>query len=240
MFLLYGFVRVADNYVDQVPQDAIGFEAFESRYRRAMRGTLTDDAIVDEFVDLSRRRQFDPDWTDAFLRSMRMDLEKPVRTTLSETLEYVYGSAEVIGLFMARIMNLDRAAERPACLLGRAMQFINFIRDIEEDNELGRVYLPISESSLPNLRRSTAESDPDAFRAFVTAQLERYSVWQTEAEQGYPLIPRRLRIPIKTAGDMYNWTGRVIARDPFVVFQRKVKPSRPRILARGILNSFIS
>ncbi len=237
VYVLYAFARTADDYVDRVPQDHIGFEEFVSRYRRAVRGTLTGDDIVDSYVELSRRCSFDPDWTEAFLRSMRMDLEKPVHATLPETLEYVYGSAEVIGLFMARIMGLERRADRPACMLGRAMQFMNFIRDIQEDNGLGRVYLPISESTLPDLNRKNAEAQPQEFSRFISEQLRRYREWQTEAEAAYNLIPRKLRVPIKTAGDMYNWTGTVIARDPFVVYRRKVKPRRARIIASGIFNS---
>ena len=239
VYILYGFVRIADNFVDRIPQDPIGFEEFVSRYRRALRGTLTGDEIVDSFVDLARRYSFDPDWTDAFLRSMRMDLEKKIHATLPETLEYVYGSAEVIGLFMVRIMGLDGNAERSACMLGRAMQFINFIRDVQEDNDLGRIYLPIAESGLTDLHQTTAVKHPEEFRSFIDAQLQRYREWQTEAEAGYELIPRRYRIPIKTAGDMYNWTGRVIARDPYVVYRRKVKPHRHRILATGLLNALM-
>lgn len=237
VFVLYGFVRVADNYVDSIPQNRRGFEEFVSRYRRSARGEKTGDPIVDSYVELAERRSFDPDWTEAFLHSMRMDLEKRVHATLPETLQYVYGSAEVIGLFMARIMELDPAADRAACMLGRAMQFINFIRDIREDNELGRTYLPISESSLPDLSEESARRDPVEFERFVRLQLDRYRAWQEDAEAGYGLIPRRYRVPIKTAGDMYNWTGRVIARNPRIVFHRKVKPARFRILGAGVKNS---
>jgi 15-cis-phytoene synthase len=237
VYILYGFVRVADNLVDQVPQDRIGFEDFVTRYRRALRGETTGDIIIDSFVELARRRSFDPDWAEAFLRSMRMDLDKHVHASLRETLEYVYGSAEVIGLFMSRIMELSPRAERHACLLGRAMQFINFIRDIDEDNRLGRIYLPISETPLPDLARSTVTAREELYRTFIEVQLDRYRKWQAEAEEGYYLIPRRYRIPIKTAGDMYNWTARKIADDPMIVFDRKVKPSRGRIVFTGLMNA---
>lgn len=237
VYILYGFVRVADNFVDSVPQDVSGFESFVTRYRRAVRGAVTGDEIIDSFVELAKRRAFDQDWTEAFLRSMRMDIEKSVHATLAESLEYIYGSAEVIGLFMARIMELSSAAERSACMLGRAMQFINFIRDIDEDNRLGRIYLPISESSLADLSRREADANPREFHRFIGTQLERYMEWQGEAEAGYSLIPRRYRIPIKTAGDMYKWTGEQIRQDPFVVYQRQVKPARARIVFSGLFNA---
>lgn len=237
VFLLYGFVRTADNYVDAVPQDDLGFERMVRRYYEALAGTPASDPIIDGFVDLSQRYEFDERWTEAFLKSMRMDLYKPVHATLEESVEYMYGSAEVIGLFMGRIMGLSYEASDAARLLGRAMQYINFIRDIAEDNTFGRIYLPISETSLPDLSRKQAEAHPDEFRRFIHAQLERYLHWQSQAESGYELIPRRYRIPIKTAGDMYKWTGKVIDQDPFVVFRRKVKPRRSRILFSGLLNA---
>lgn len=236
VYILYGFVRVADNFVDSVPQDPDGFARFELAYRHALAGTPANDPIIDPYVELCRTAHFDPTWTDAFLDSMRMDLHKNVHATLPESLEYIYGSAEVIGLFMARILELSEEAMHAARMLGRAMQFINFIRDIAEDNTLGRIYLPISETELEDLSEETARRHPDQFVDFIRAQLQRYMEWQEEAEAGYHHIPRRYRIPIKTAGDMYKWTGQRIAADPFVVFERKVKPHRARIVSTGILN----
>lgn len=236
VYVLYGFVRTADDFVDAVPQDGDGFRAFVERYRAARGGARTGDTIIDSYAELERRRAFDPAWTDAFLHSMALDLEKSVHATLPETLEYVYGSAEVIGLFMARIMDLPDEAMHSAQMLGRAMQFINFIRDIAEDVTLGRIYLPISESTLTALDEESVSRDPDEFRRFLRVQVERYRQWQLEAEQGYRHIPRRLRVPIKTAADMYLWTGSRIERDPFIVYRKKVKPARARIVLRGLLN----
>ncbi|MFW5686104.1 MAG: phytoene/squalene synthase family protein [Spirochaetota bacterium] len=240
VFILYGFVRIADDFVDAVPQRPDDFHAFVSAYRRALEGDPANDVIIDSFVDLARRKEFDPAWTEAFLHSMELDLEKNVHATLDETLEYVYGSAEVIGLYMSRLMDLSTEADEAACMLGRAMQFINFIRDIDEDNGLGRIYLPISESTLADLREETARAHPQEFVRFLTAQLDRYRSWQRVAETGYRYIPRRYRVPIMTAADMYNWTAATIEADPFVVFRRKVKPSRPRIVSRIVRNSFAS
>ena len=236
VFVLYGFVRVADNYVDQTPQDGEGFYQFCEAYRKALSGTPSGRVIIDSFVELSRRHNFPGSWTEAFLHSMELDLVKPHHPTLKESLEYIYGSAEVIGLFMAKLMDLDKDSYSAAQLLGRAMQYINFIRDIAEDNQLGRVYLPISETTLPDLSESSARANPEEFRRFLEAQLRRYREWQTEAEEGYRYIPKRYLVPIKTAGDMYDWTASVIAEDPFVVYSRKVKPRRARILAQVVRN----
>ncbi len=230
VFALYGFVRVADNFVDSTPQDASGFHAFRDAYRQALDGQPAHDEIIDPFVELSRRCGFAPEWTEAFLDSMEMDLSKTIYRRLEETLEYIYGSAEVIGLYMARILELPAMAFDAAMMQGRAMQFINFIRDVAEDNRLGRTYLPLDDTTLPELSEDAARADTAEFSRFMRAQLDRYEEWQGFAEGGYSFMPKRILVPVKTASDMYNWTGRVIREDPMIVFSRKVKPSRPRIL----------
>lgn len=237
--ILYGFVRVADNFVDAVPQDGAGFEAFVAAYRAALAGRPARNPVIDDYVALAARRGFDPAWTEAFLSAMEADLTKKVYADYDELLGYVYGSAEVIGLFMARILGLPAEAEPYARLLGRAMQIINFIRDVDEDRRLGRRYLPTAGSAfgadwIPN--EADARAKPEAWRAFMRGHLERYRAWQGEAVKGYRYISRRSRAAIKTAGDMYDWTGSVIAADPLVVFGRKVKPSKGRIVRRALWN----
>ena len=244
VFALYGFVRVADNFVDAVPQEAEAFRRFAARYRAARGGAPAGEAIIDDFVALEGALGFDPGWTEAFLSSMEADLTKRFYRTEAETLEYVYGSAEVIGLFMAKIMRLPEAAWGAAQRLGRAMQFINFIRDVAEDAEMGRRYLPleregrrlldVADDWLPT--REWARANPEKWTAYFRGHLERYGEWQAEAEAGYGFIPRRARVAVRTAGDMYNWTARRIAADPFVVFERKVKPKRWRILWQALWN----
>ena len=245
VFALYGFVRTADNFVDAVPQQAEAFARFAARYRAARDGTPAGDPLIDDFVALQRRRGFDPDWTEAFLGSMAADLTRRFYRTEAETLEYVYGSAEVIGLFMARIMRLPEEALPAARMLGRAMQFINFIRDVAEDTELGRRYLPLERGGAPLLEGVAgnwrpdycwARANPAKWQAYVQAHLARYAVWQAEAEAGYHFMPRRARLAVRTAGDMYNWTARQIQRDPFVVFARKVKPKKARIVLQALWN----
>jgi 15-cis-phytoene synthase len=244
VFALYGFVRVADNLVDAVPQDAEGFAQFVGRYRAALEGTAAGDPIIDDFVELSNRLGFEREWTDAFLKSMEADLGKRIYATEEETLEYVYGSAEVIGLFMAKIMRLPAAASGAARRLGRAMQYINFIRDVAEDAAMGRRYLPLERDGrrlldvggdwLPD--EAWAREHPAAWTGYLRGHLERYGEWQAEAEAGYGYIPRRPRMAVRTAGDMYTWTARRLAADPFATFGRKVKPKRWRIVLQAVWN----
>ncbi len=235
--VLYGFVRVADNFVDAVPQDAQGFADFCDRYRLALEGRPSGDPIIDDYVDLSLRKRFERAWTDAFLGAMRADLSRQSYDSVDEVLGYIYGSAEVIGLFMARIMDLPEVTLPYAQMLGRAMQYINFIRDIDEDLQLGRRYLPLGPAGVRVLDQDYAAAHPGEFRRFIGYHLSLYKGWQDEAEKGLAMIPRRYRIPIRTASDMYRWTARRIENDPWIVFRRKVKPAKSRIVLRALGNA---
>jgi phytoene synthase len=240
VFILYSFLRKADDYVDAIPQDADGFYAFKERYLEAREGVTTGDVVVDSFAQLAQIRDFDEKWTQAFLNSMEMDVTQTEYRNMDELLTYLYGSSEVVGLFMAKIMGLSLKAYPAARHLGRAMQYINFIRDIDEDLDLGRVYFPqedLKRYGLDSLQEEEARNNPEGFKSFVHKQLDTYMDWQAKAEAGFKYIPYRYLIPVKTASDLYKWTGHQIRRDPLVVYQRKVKPSLPKIVSNVFTNS---
>jgi len=234
VFALYAFVRTADDLVDSVPQKKDEFYDFCNRWDRSLSGEPTGDPVIDRFSELSERKKFSDTWTAAFLSSMESDLYISEYESMAELDRYLYGSAEVIGLFMARILDLPDQAFPEARSLGRAMQFVNFIRDIEEDLSFGRTYMPqedLRQFGVPSLSYESSYRHPDQFVGFIRFEIERYRKWQEAAEVGYSAIPYRYLIPVRTASDMYNWTAGRIYRDPFVIYQRKVKPSIQRIIA---------
>jgi phytoene synthase len=239
VFTLYGFVRKADNYVDSIPQDVQGFYDFKKTYYRARAGTSTDDIVIDSFIELEKRKAFNPHWVDAFLASMEMDIIKQTYHTLDQTLQYIYGSAEVIGLMMAKIMNLPEESYFYARSLGKAMQYINFIRDIAEDIQLGRIYLPsddLKKYGLLCLDYDYTKQHPEKFSHFLMHQLRHYCRWQYQAEQGFSYIPKRYLIPIKTASQMYHWTAEQIFKNPYIIYSVKVKPMVLHIIKNILLN----
>lgn len=237
VFILYAFVRKADDFVDAVPQQTDSFYRFVSTYHAALAGTAAHDVVIDSFVDLMKRNRLERDWTHAFLTAMELDITKKRYQALDETIAYMYGSAEVIGLFMARLLDLPAESYPAAQMQGRAMQYINFIRDIAEDLQLGRTYLPLHGSGLESLDESHTSNNQECFRSFIRSEIDRYRSWQRDAEMGYHFIPRRYRIAIKTASDMYRWTAEQIYRDPFIVYRMKVKPTISRIVLRALVNT---
>lgn len=251
VFKLYSFVRVVDDFVDQVPSDVKNFEYIERRWQ-TIKQDLTlqkvaaplDDSVSERVLAniayIVHRHKCDPAWVDAFLKSMRWDVQKHEYRALKDTIDYMYGSAEVIGLFMARILNLPEEALEAARLQGRAMQYINFLRDIAEDNELGRCYFPSSEYKkygLKNLTEQEAREKPKMFADFMHSQLLRYATWQTDANEGFLFIPKRLRVPLQTAVDMYNWTAQELKNNPLVVFEKKVKPRKRQVVRVAVKRS---
>ncbi len=233
VFVLYSFVREADNLVDEVPQDPLKLGRFMDDFKRVCRGEVTGDIVLDSFCLLANRKRFEKEWVQAFLRSMEMDLTKHTYDTMKELDDYIYGSAEVIGLMMARIMGVSDRFQDNARALGKAMQLINFIRDIDEDNGLGRRYIPTEDletNGLKDLSYDHVRSRKEAFEGLVDQQVGRYRHFQHEAEKGFSALDRDHLIPIMNASDMYNWTARKIENDPLVVYRRKVKPSMTRIV----------
>jgi phytoene synthase len=139
---------------------------------------------------------------------------------------------------MMRILDLPEAARETACLMGRSMQYINFLRDVAEDYGLGRRYLPLGESGLPDLNPETVKARPDEYARFIRAQTALYATWQKAARRGYGYLPWRYRLAVKTASDLYNWTARVIMADPREVWRRKIKPGKLRIVLTALKNLF--
>lgn len=230
VFDLYAFVRIADDFVDSIPQQRDEYFAFKKLYIDAIAtGTKTPNEVVNRFVALQKKLDLQQEWVDAFFKSMEMDLEKSQYQTLDETLEYIYGSAEVIGLMMAKVMQLPEQSFPYAAMLGRAFQYMNMIRDLSEDLTFNRTYFPqedLQKFDLQNLSEQAAIQQSDQFNEFIQLQIQRYKQWRKEAEKGFDFIPKRYRIPIVAASESFDRTINIIEADPQIVFKEKVSASR--------------
>lgn len=238
VYKLYSFVRVVDDFVDEKPFRYDMLEKIKKAYagNKSMKLDILSQQILANINYLEKKYKFDKRWIQAFLQSMEMDATGFKYQQMPETLKYIYGSAEVIGLMMAKILGLNEPEPLNAAKLqGRAMQYINFIRDIDEDINLGRCYFPLSQRKQYGLEKwNKTIADKPGFNEFIKDQINIYSKWQKEAEIGWPQIPYRSRIAVITASNSYNWTAEQIYKDPSVVFKQKVKPSRAQILLEGL------
>ncbi len=234
--IFYGFVRYVDDLVDAIPPKKKEFEAIKKEYTT----NKPKHPILKDFMNLEKKYGFEKKWIKAFFTSMGNDLKKKKYQTLEQTKKYIYGSAEVIGLCMAVILNLPEESQEYAKKLGAAMQLINMIRDIHEDNQLGRQYLPIKEMKEYGLESLTLKEEYKQLKKFISFQIQRYFIWQEEAEKGFKFIPKKYRVPIKTASDMYKWTAKEIEKHPLLVFEKKIKPSKLQVILTGLKNIVIA
>lgn len=150
IFNIYGFVRFADEIVDSFhdfdKQDLLN--RFVADYEHGMRSGISLNPIINSFISTVNRFHIDRKHVDAFIDSMRFDLTKSDYQTTAEIDNYIYGSAEVIGLMCLKIFcNGDQkqydSLEPSAIKLGAAFQKVNFLRDLQADTiELNRNYFP--------------------------------------------------------------------------------------------------
>lgn len=146
---IYGFVRFADEIVDSFHafDKKVLLDSFVSDTHRAIGARISTNPILHSFQLVVNRYNIDIELIDAFLKSMEMDLYRTGYDGQGIG-EYIYGSAEVVGLMCLKVFcNGDQdeyeRLKGPASKLGAAFQKVNFLRDIRADYyELGRVYFP--------------------------------------------------------------------------------------------------
>lgn len=150
IYNIYGFVRIADEVVDTyMGQDTLKLlDELEQQVLADLKRGYSTNPVVHAFVSTCRNFSIDKSLIVAFMKSMRMDAVTDGYTT-DKYQEYIYGSAEVVGLMCLRVFCRGDDAqyvglESGARALGSAFQKVNFLRDIADDHQrLGRYYFPV-------------------------------------------------------------------------------------------------
>jgi len=148
IFGIYGFVRYADEIVDTFHGHNKEYLLlkFEKDLLEALEQKISLNPILDAFQMTVNEYNIPYEYIEAFLNSMKMDLCKKLYLSKTETEQYVYGSANVIGLMCLKVFCNDKPEQfeklvKPAAMLGSAFQKVNFLRDLKADTEgLGRFY----------------------------------------------------------------------------------------------------
>lgn len=225
---LYGFCRHADDIVDDlgdVPTEVREKElsAFGDRFFADLEQGRSDDPVLKAVVHTVRSFDIDTDCFRRFLRSMAMDLTIDSYETYEDLLGYMDGSAAVIGEMMLPILEpLSPQALGPARDLGNAFQLTNFLRDINEDLDLGRVYVPQQD-----IRRFGAEAAfaerrvTPGFVALMSFEIDRTRQLYTSAERGIALLPPSSARCIGAARVLYSRILGVIEANDYDVFTRR-------------------
>lgn len=221
-------------------------DLFEARIRDALDGQplgeSRSDLVLRALVDTTARYSISHDYYYAFLHSMRMDIPgtKMFRSryrTMDELSEYMYGSAAVIGLQMLPILGTatDRdSAAGPAVALGEAFQLTNFIRDMGEDLDRDRIYLPTEELNAfgvdEGLLRNclvTGRSDVRLERALAHLIAHTRAVYRT-AEPGIDMLDPVVRPAMRTAFVLYGDILRAVEDSGYRVLHKRAHVSQRR------------
>ena len=150
IYNIYGFVRFADEIVDSFHDynKTELFNDFSDDLEKALVNKIHLNPILNSFQYTFHKYNIDKDLVDSFMKSMRMDLTKKKYSTVKEYKEYIYGSADVVGLMCLKVFvqgdsKLYNKLKNNAMKLGSAFQKVNFLRDLKADKEdLNRTYFP--------------------------------------------------------------------------------------------------
>lgn len=237
---LYGFARYADEIVDdlsstlsqQEKSDAL--RLWSDQLLNDISNGRSHDHIGRALVDTVQRFNIPIAYFEAFLHSMAMDLTVTSYETYEELMEYVYGSAAVIGLQMVHVLGTIEGKKKdaliPAEKLGIAFQLANFIRDVGEDLERGRVYLPMRELKFNGVTREMLEKrvlTPQIIEA-LKYQIARVRRLQAEANAGIDLLSPDARPCIRAASELYCGIVDEVEKIDYNVFEKRAKTSTLR------------
>ena len=150
IYNIYGFVRFADEIVDSFHgyDKELLFNNFSNDLELALEHKISLNPILNSFQETYHKYDLDKNLVDAFMKSMRLDLHKQNYLTDTEYKEYIYGSADVVGLMCLKVFvkgDQEKFDElkNSAMSLGSAFQKVNFLRDLKADFEdLSRTYFP--------------------------------------------------------------------------------------------------
>jgi len=150
IYNVYGFVRFADEIVDSFHDydKTLLFNRFEEDLGKALTDKISLNPILNSFQHTVHQYQIDQELIDAFMQSMRLDLTKSIYRTEEEFNQYIYGSADVVGLMCLKVFvkgdqEQYEALKGAAMSLGSAFQKVNFLRDLKADFDgLNRTYFP--------------------------------------------------------------------------------------------------
>lgn len=241
VFTVYALCRLADDIVDEpervdmaVPQDGTPAERLE-RFRTLFFGALATgeaaDPVMAAIVESIRRRGTDPECFERFFEAMALDLVKDTWATWPELRDgYMEGSAAVIGEMMLPVLEpLTPEAFGPARALGHAFQLTNFLRDVGEDLDRGRVYIPQEDLARhgadPHLRRVTPE-----WRAMMKEQIARNRELYAEGQRGLGMLPPASRRCVGTALVLYSRILDRIEDADYDVFSGRLRvPQREKL-----------
>lgn len=222
---LYAFCRVCDNLVD-APQETGDPLAALDRWRCQVLHvqSASEDPVAVAWADTRMRYQIPWRYAEQLLAGVAQDMEKARYGTFDELAEYCYGVASTVGLMAMHIIGFQDIRAIPyAVKLGVALQLTNILRDVGEDWQIGRLYLPLEELEAFGLAELdiTAGVVDDRWRSLMQFQIARTRQLYDEALPGVALLEKDGRFAITAAAQLYRAILDDIEAHDYDVFGRR-------------------
>ncbi len=253
---LYGFARYADEIVDDLASNltldekAYVLKKWSNQVLSDIKSGSSNDPIAAALVDTTSRFKIPIAHFEAFLHSMNMDLTVRQYQTYEDLHEYVYGSAAVIGLQMVSVLgtispDAVTSANEAAEKLGIAFQLANFIRDVGEDLDRGRVYLPMTELEAHGVNRQMLEArvTTPQIKSALKEQIQRVRRLQNESTAGIKLLTPGARQCIQAASQLYCGIVDEVEKIDYQIFTKRAKTSnwrRTKVALPAYLRALVS
>jgi len=253
---LYGFARYADEIVDDLASNltldekAFVLKKWSNQVLSDIKSGSSNDPIAAAVVDTTSRFKIPIAHFEAFLHSMNMDLTVRQYQTYEDLHEYVYGSAAVIGLQMVSVLgtispDAVTSANEAAEKLGIAFQLANFIRDVGEDLDRGRVYLPMAELEAHGVNHQMLEArvTTPQIKSALKEQIQRVRRLQNESTAGIKLLTPGARQCIQAASQLYCGIVDEVEKIDYQIFTKRAKTSnwrRTKVALPAYLRALVS
>lgn len=242
---LYGWCRRCDDAIDLAPpsEHRSALDGLRGELRALYDGAGQQDAVLHCFQEVVRRRRIPIEYPLELLEGMAMDVEVSTYDTLDELLVYCWRVAGTVGLMMCHVMGVsDERAAPHAAHLGIGMQLTNICRDVVEDWERGRVYVPaelLSPALVKELREGLLAPErpalPETARPELAAAAGRLlrlaDRYYASADVGLGYLEPRSALAVRTARSVYSEIGRRIEACGCDVMRGRAVVSTPRKLA---------
>lgn len=236
--ILYAFVRIPDEYVDNAasPKEANEkIDSWRKEWDSVIEGKGSDEWVLRDMHTLHLQYGIPFDLSHAFLNVMKEDTTVTRYKTYAELLRYMYGSAATVGRIITHFCGVtDEPTLLQADSLAYAMQITNILRDVGEDFTLrNRIYLPQDEMAQFGITEAmiAEKKVTPQWRAFMQFQIKRNRELYRQADKGIRALPASMRYPIRTASVFYEAILSEIEKADYDVFTRKQKTSTLRKVA---------
>jgi phytoene synthase len=240
-YALYGFCRFADNLVDnprnrtkQELLDELDYMQREITY--AYRSGDSEHPVLKPFTLAALKYNIPVDYPLDLLKGIRMDITENRYHTFKELYLFCYRVAGVVGLMMTHVLGFrSPLAFRYAEKLGIAMQLTNILRDVQEDKEMGRIYLPLNELRQFGIGEEDImdENNHEKMHAFMKFQISRAHKYYDEAHKGIALLDKNAQFAIYASSKIYRGILHKIEAREFNPFHGRVYVSQKKKI--GIL-----